>query len=88
MFFVWNSGEGRKGEREGLQLVAGKETLWVEERMEMSLGVVTIHNVSVGVTQTIWMASWKPSSTHFPVFKEGLYSYVHINEHFVWIGFT
>ena len=31
----------------------GKETLWVEERMEMSLGVVTIHNVSVGVTQTI-----------------------------------
>lgn len=33
--------------------MAGKETLWVEERMEMSLGVVTIHNVSVGVTQTI-----------------------------------
>ena len=31
----------------------GKETLWGEECMEMSLGVVIIHNVSMGVTQTI-----------------------------------
>lgn len=31
----------------------GKETLWGEECTEMSLGTVTIHKVSVGVTQTI-----------------------------------